>query len=115
MTVVALLLKQFAGVRSIETIGDRFSISNELPAAQVPEMNWETIKSLVSPAITIAILGAIESLLSATVADGVISDHHDSNTELIAPGSGEHRFPTLRRYSCYWCHRPHHDQYQQRR
>ena len=86
MTIVALLLKIFAGVLSIETIGDRFSISNELPAAQVPDMNWETIKSLVSPAITIAILGAIESLLSATVADGVIGDHHDSNTELVAQG-----------------------------
>lgn len=86
MTIVALLLKNFAGVLSIETIGDRFSISNELPAAQVPNMNWETIKSLVSPAITIAILGAIESLLSATVADGVIGDHHDSNTELVAQG-----------------------------
>ena len=86
MTIVALLLKNFAGVLSIETIGDRFSISNELPAAQVPDMNWETIKSLVSPAITIAILGAIESLLSATVADGVIGDHHDSNTELVAQG-----------------------------
>ena len=86
MTIVALLLKNFAGVLSIETIGDRFSISNELPAAQVPDMNWETIKSLESPAITIAILGAIESLLSATVADGVIGDHHDSNTELVAQG-----------------------------
>lgn len=86
MTIVTLLLKNFAGVLSIETIGDRFSISNELPAAQVPDMNWETIKSLVSPAITIAILGAIESLLSATVADGVIGDHHDSNTELVAQG-----------------------------
>nr|WP_296976091.1 sulfate permease [Prevotella sp.] len=86
MTIVALLLKSFAGVLSIETIGDRFSISNELPAAQVPDMNWETIKSLVSPAITIAILGSIESLLSATVADGVIGDHHDSNTELVAQG-----------------------------
>ena len=86
MTIVALLLKNFAGVLSIETIGDRFSISNELPAAQVPDMNWETIKSLVSPAITIAILGAIESLLSATVADGVIGDHRDSNTELVAQG-----------------------------
>ena len=86
MTIVALLLKNFAGVLSIETIGDRFSISNKLPAAQVPDMNWETIKSLVSPAITIAILGAIESLLSATVADGVIGDHHDSNTELVAQG-----------------------------
>lgn len=86
MTIVALLLKNFACVLSIETIGDRFSISNELPAAQVPDMNWETIKSLVSPAITIAILGSIESLLSATVADGVIGDHHDSNTELVAQG-----------------------------
>ena len=86
MTIVALLLKNFAGVLSIETIGDRFSISNELPAAQVPDMNWEAIKNLVSPAITIAILGAIESLLSATVADGVIGDHHDSNTELVAQG-----------------------------
>ena len=86
MTVVALLLENYAGISSIETIGDRFSISNELPSAQVPNMNWETIKSLVSPAITIAILGAIESLLSATVADGVIGDHHDSNTELMAQG-----------------------------
>ena len=86
MTVVALMLKNFAGVSSIETIGDRFSISSELPEAHVPAMTWETIKQLVSPAITIAILGAIESLLSATVADGVIGDHHDSNTELIAQG-----------------------------
>lgn len=86
MTVAALLLKNFAGIYSIETIGDRFSISGELPDARVPEMTWETIKQLVSPAITIAILGAIESLLSATVADGVIGDHHDSNTELIAQG-----------------------------
>ena len=86
MTIVALLLKNFAGITSIETIGDRFSISSELPEAHVPEMTWETIKQLVSPAITIAILGAIESLLSATVADGVIGDHHDSNTELIAQG-----------------------------
>lgn len=65
MTVAALLLKQFAGVESIETIGDRFAISNSLPEATVPALSWETIKNLVSPAITIAILGAIESLLSA--------------------------------------------------
>ena len=86
MTVAALLLKQYAGVTTIETIGDRFSISNVLPDAQVPELSWEVIKGLVSPAITIAILGAIESLLSATVADGVIGDRHSSNTELIAQG-----------------------------
>ena len=86
MTVAALLLKQYAGVTTIETIGDRFSISNVLPEAQVPELSWDVIKGLVSPAITIAILGAIESLLSATVADGVIGDRHSSNTELIAQG-----------------------------
>ena len=86
MTIAALLLKQYAGVTTIETIGDRFTISNQLPDAAVPAMNWETIKRLVSPAFTIAILGAIESLLSATVADGVTGDHHDSNTELVAQG-----------------------------
>ena len=86
MTVVALLLKHFAGITSIETIGDRFSINSTLPGAVVPELTWETIKGLVGPAVTIAVLGAIESLLSATVADGVIGDHHNSNTELIGQG-----------------------------
>jgi SulP family sulfate permease len=86
MTVTVLLLKQYAGVTSIETIGDRFSINSTLPGAVVPELSWETIKGLVGPAVTIAVLGAIESLLSATVADGVIGDHHNSNTELIGQG-----------------------------
>ena len=86
MTVAALLLKNYAGVTTIETIGDRFSVSNAIPDAHVPAMTWETIKGLVAPALTIAVLGAIESLLSATVADGVIGDHHNSNTELIAQG-----------------------------
>ena len=85
-TIVAILLKQYAGVESIETIGDRFSISSELPGAEVPELSWLTIKGLVAPALTIAILGAIESLLSATVADGVIGDRHNSNNELIGQG-----------------------------
>lgn len=86
LTVVALLLKNYAGVTTIETIGDRFSISNQLPDAQVPAISWTTIKGLVAPALTIAVLGAIESLLSATVADGVIGEHHNSNTELVAQG-----------------------------
>ena len=86
MTIVALLLKQYAGVTTIETIGDRFSINSTLPDAVVPNLTWETIKGLVGPAVTIAVLGAIESLLSATVADGVIGDHHNSNTELIGQG-----------------------------
>lgn len=85
-TIVALLLKQYAGVESIETIGDRFAISSSLPGASVPELSWITIKGLVQPALTIAILGAIESLLSATVADGVIGDRHNSNNELIGQG-----------------------------
>jgi len=86
MTIGVLLLKQHVGITSIETIGDRFSINSQLPDAVVPELSWEVIKSLVGPAITIAVLGAIESLLSATVADGVIGDHHNSNTELIGQG-----------------------------
>ena len=86
MTVTALLLKEYAGITSIETIGDRFSINSTLPGAVVPELTWETIKGLVGPAVTIDVLGAIESLLSATVADGVIGDHHNSNTELIGQG-----------------------------
>ena len=86
MTVAALLLKHYGGVSTIETIGDRFSISSQLPGAVVPQLTWETIKGLMGPAVTIAVLGAIESLLSATVADGVIGDHHNSNTELIGQG-----------------------------
>ena len=86
MTVAALLLKEYAGVTSIETIGDRFSISSQLPSATMPVLSWEGIKELVPPALTIAVLGAIESLLSATVADGVIGDHHNSNTELVGQG-----------------------------
>ena len=86
VTIAALLLKNYAGVTTIETIGDRFSIEATLPQATVPVLSWEVIKSLVGPAMTIAVLGAIESLLSATVADGVIGDHHRSNTELIGQG-----------------------------
>ena len=86
MTIAALILKTYFGVTSIETIGDRFSVSNAIPEMQVPAMTWETIKSLVAPALTIAVLGAIESLLSATVDDGEIGDHNNSNTELIAQG-----------------------------
>ncbi|MBP6528042.1 MAG: sulfate permease [Prevotella sp.] len=86
MTVGALLLRKYAGVTSITTIGDHFAISNKLPEATIPALSINTIKSLMPPAIVIAVLGAIESLLSATVADGVIGSRHNSNTELIAQG-----------------------------
>lgn len=86
VTLVVWLLKTYGGVDCISTIGDRFTIKSELPDAAVPVLNWEAIKNLFPVAITIAVLGAIESLLSATVADGVTGDKHDSNTELIAQG-----------------------------
>ena len=85
MTIVCLILKA-VGIEGIETIGDRFSISTQLPQAEVPKLSWDSIRGLAQPAIVIAMLGAIESLLSAAVADGVIGDRHDSNQELIAQG-----------------------------
>ena len=66
-----------------------------MPDAVVPALDWEAIRELFPVAITIAVLGAIESLLSATVADGVIGDRHDSNTELIAQGSCQYHSPPL--------------------
>ncbi|SKC55120.1 sulfate permease, SulP family [Bacteroidales bacterium WCE2004] len=85
MTVVALILKRL-GISGIETIGDRFTISSSLPQPAVPSLSWETVTRLAQPAMVIAMLGAIESLLSAAVADGVIGDRHDSNQELVAQG-----------------------------
>lgn len=87
VTLVVYLLKTYAGIDCIDTIGDRFIIKSELPQAEVPVISWEVINGLLPAAITIAVLGAIESLLSATVADGMIGDKHDSNTELIAQGA----------------------------
>ena len=86
MTVVALLLKNYAGVTTIETIGDRFTINPDMPTPEVPKITWEVFTKLMSPALVIAMLGAIESLLSAAVADGVIGDKHDSNQELVGQG-----------------------------
>lgn len=86
MTVLVFVLREYFGMSGIETIGDRFSISSSLPKAERPVVDFATIQMLMPAAFTIAILGAIESLLSATVADGVINDRHNSNTELIAQG-----------------------------
>ena len=85
MTLAALGLKAL-GIEGIETIGDRFSISSALPQPEVPHITWDSITRLAQPAMIIAMLGAIESLLSAAVADGVIGDHHNSNQELVAQG-----------------------------
>ncbi len=71
----------------VETIGSRFgSVSGSLPSFRLPQVDWRTLSSLVSPAITIALLAGIESLLSAVVADGMTGRKHRSNMELIAQG-----------------------------
>lgn len=71
----------------VTTIGDQFGeIKATIPSLQVPNLSWENVKGLFPTAMVIAVLGAIESLLSATVADGVCGDHHNSNQELIGQG-----------------------------
>lgn len=87
MTVVSYLLRHHFNISGLETIGDRFEINASLPAPESLVFNIATINQLLPAAFTIAILGAIESLLSATVADGVTGQKHNSNTELIAQGA----------------------------
>lgn len=86
ITVIVYFLRDKFGITSIETIGDRFTINASLPHPETPTISFQVIQSLLPTAFTIAMLGAIESLLSATVADGVTGDKHHSNTELIAQG-----------------------------
>ena len=87
MTVISYLLRHHLNITGLETIGDRFEINASLPTPNGLAFNIETINQLLPAAFTIAILGAIESLLSATVADGVTGHKHNSNTELIAQGA----------------------------
>lgn len=87
-TLASLLLNKFAGI-SFATIGSKFpELANGLPMPKpvMPALDFETVKNLVSPAFTIAILCAIESLLAAMVADGVTGKKHNANTELIGQG-----------------------------
>ena len=87
-TIFSVLLNKFAGVE-LATIGSKFpELANGLPMPKpvAPHFDFETIKGLVSPAFTIAILCAIESLLAAMVADGATGKKHHANTELIGQG-----------------------------
>ena len=96
-TFVVWLLKMYApeswGLASLQTISDLYELPHGVPAPRVPSLSlaegetfFTTVQKLFPSAFTIAMLGAIESLLSAMVADGVIGDRHNSNTELIAQG-----------------------------
>lgn len=89
-SIVALLLATAAvGLFHIpiETIGSKFGgIPQGLPAPHLPSFEWGNLPNLIQPALTIALLAAIESLLCAVVADGMIDDQHDSNQELMAQG-----------------------------
>lgn len=86
LTVGVFILRNNFGITGIETIGDRFQIRAQLPEPHGIGLAFDKINLLMSAAFTIAMLGAIESLLSATVADGVTGEQHDSNTELIGQG-----------------------------
>jgi SulP family sulfate permease len=72
----------------VETIGSKFgAISSSIPHPVVPQLSWPVIQQLIRPAFTIALLGGIESLLSAVVADGMTGGNHRSNMELVAQGA----------------------------
>ena len=85
--IVGILMVKFLKM-NVNTIGDLYTISNKLPAFAMPDFSLGMIRSVASDAVTIAILAAIESLLSCVVADGMINSHHRSNMELIAQGAG---------------------------
>ena len=93
ITAAVWLLKRFAGMEGIQTIGDLYTLPSGIPAPKLPTLDlaegqsiFSLMQQLFPAAFTIAILGAIESLLSAMVADGVIAGKHNSNTELIGQG-----------------------------
>lgn len=86
MTVGVYFLNAYTDLH-VSTIGDQFGeIKATIPPLAVPNITWDGLKGLLPTAMVIAVLGAIESLLSATVADGVCGDRHNSNQELIGQG-----------------------------
>ena len=84
-TVIHMVLKKYFGFETV-LIGDRYEIPKGLPTPSLPSLSLTTIKTVFPTAVSIAVLAAIESLLSAVVADGMIGAKHDSNNELIGQG-----------------------------
>ena len=85
--IVGILMVQFLPLK-VSTIGNLYTISNSLPSFHMPAIRFSTISASVSNAFTIAVLAAIESLLSCVVADGMINSKHRSDMELVAQGAG---------------------------
>lgn len=85
--IAGIVMVKFLSLKA-NTIGDLYTISNSLPAFHLPKVNLEIIEQSASDAFTIAILAAIESLLSCVVADGMINGKHRSDMELVAQGAG---------------------------
>lgn len=85
--LVSALLVKFLNL-DVLTIGDLYDVSSKFPTPSVPEFSIETVKSVFPDAVTIAVLAAVESLLSCVVADGMVGSRHNSNMELIAQGAG---------------------------
>lgn len=85
--IVGILMIQFLPLK-VSTIGNLYTISNSLPSFHMPAIRFSTISASVSNAFTIAVLAAIESLLSCVVADGMINSKHRSDMELVAQGAG---------------------------
>jgi SulP family sulfate permease len=98
-TLVVLVLATVATALlhfPVETIGSRFGgIPAGLPPLALPDLSWQNARNLIGPAVTIAMLGAIESLLCARVADNMIDDRHDPNQELMAQGVANFVTPFL--------------------
>lgn len=88
ITVIVGVIIVKAFNMDVNTVGDLYTISRDLPKFSLPEFKFESIGQLLPSAFTIAILAGIESLLSCVVSDGMIKDKHNSNTELIAQGVG---------------------------
>ena len=93
--IPASLIAVFAGILMVKflplkvnTIGDLYEISNKLPSVSVPAFSFATVRELFPDAVTIAVLAAIESLLSCVVADSMVNSRHRSNMELVAQGIG---------------------------
>ena len=86
IVISAVLVKVFD--MNVNTIGSLYTISSSIPLPSLPAFSFDTVKAILPDAFTIAVLAAVESLLSCVVADGMTGSRHNSNTELIAQGAG---------------------------